>query len=155
MIMVSACLFGVDCKYNGESNRSPELVAALQNEQVVLICPEQSGGLPTPRPPCEIVGGDGYDVLKGTARVMNNNGEDLSQAFIKGAQNVALIAEAVKPDLIILKSRSPSCGVGSIYDGTFTSTSRQGDGVACALLKQKGLKVLSDDEFLSQGRFKK
>ncbi len=149
MIMVSACLFGVDCKYNGKNNYNAEICRALENEQVVFFCPEQSGGLSSPRPACEIQGGDGLGVLEGTARVMDQHGQDLTDAFISGARNTLRMAKTLGPDLIILKSRSPSCGVGLIYDGAFNLKTRAGDGVTSALLKQNGFRVMNDEEYLS------
>lgn len=150
MIMVSACLFGVNCKYNGKSNYNPRLCHALQGQEILLFCPEQAGGLPAPRPPAEMQGGDGQAVLKGEARVVNTNGEDLTGSFIKGAEEIARLARENKPGLVILKSRSPSCGIGQVYDGSFSSHLQSGDGVASALLKQFGIPIVSDEEFMGR-----
>lgn len=150
MIMVSACLFGVNCKYNGENNYNPKICQALQGQGILLFCPEQAGGLPSPRPPAEIQGGDGQAVLKGEARVVNRDGEDLTRCFIKGAEEMARLAGEKKPGLAILKSRSPSCGIGQIYDGSFTSHLRTGDGVASAMLKELGFSIMSDEEFIGR-----
>lgn len=151
MKLVSACLFGVNCKYNGNNNDNPDLRKHLQGEQVVLVCPEQLGGLPAPRPPSEIVNGDGGDVLEGKAVVLGSIGQDVSNHFIKGAQAVLRIAQEHDPDLVILKSRSPSCGVGLIYDGSFSSCLRPGNGVTAELLSQAGYKVISDEDYLRGG----
>ncbi|MEQ8175941.1 MAG: DUF523 domain-containing protein [Syntrophomonadaceae bacterium] len=150
MIMVSACLFGVNCKYNGKNNYNPKLCRALQGQEIILFCPEQAGGLPAPRPPAEIQAGDGQAVLKGEARVVNKIGEDLTRFFIKGAEEMIHLAGEKKPGLVILKSRSPSCGVGQVYDGSFTSHLRSGDGVASAWLKKLGIPVMSDEEFMGR-----
>lgn len=148
MIMVSACLFGVNCKYNGKNNYNPQLCRALQGQEILLFCPEQAGGLPAPRPPAEIQDGDGQAVLRGEAGVVNRNGEDLTRCFVKGAQEISRLAQRNKPSLVILKSRSPSCGIGLVYDGSFTSHLRPGDGVASAMLKELGIPIMSDEEFM-------
>lgn len=111
------------------------------------FCPEQLGGLPTPRPPAEIRGGDGGDVLDGRARVLNRDGADVTEQFIRGAQLTLQLAQAVRAEMVILKERSPSCGVDWIYDGTFTGTVVRGCGVTTALLRRNGLRVLSDEQF--------
>lgn len=151
MIMVSACLFGVSCKYNGRHNYNPGLCSALKDKEVLLFCPEQAAGLESPRTPSEIQDGTGQDVLHGLARVVDRNGRDLTHAFIDGARNTCKKARYVNAELIILKSRSPSCGVGEIYDGTFSSCLRRGDGVSSALLKDQGFRVVSDEEYLKTG----
>lgn len=150
MIMVSACLFGVNCKYNGKNNYNRRLCRALQGQEILLFCPEQAGGLAAPRPPAEIQGGDGHAVLKGKARVVNKMGEDLTQYFIKGAQEASRLAKETRPDLAILKSRSPSCGVGQVYDGSFSSSLRTGDGVASSMLRELGIPIVSDEEFMGR-----
>ena len=109
-IMVSACLLGENCKYNGGNNRDPELLRLLSGHEVVPVCPEVLGGLPTPRIPAEIVNGT----------VINRDGASVDDAFRRGAQRALEIALREKPNLIVLQSRSPSCGVKEIYDGTFS-----------------------------------
>lgn len=103
-----------------------------------------AGGLATPRPPAEITDGDGYDVLDGNARVIRPNGEDVTEQFLRGAEETLRIAPLVIPDLVIFKDHSPSCGVTAIYDGTFTETLRNGIGVTTALLMRHGFKVVSE-----------
>ena len=152
MIMVSACLFGVNCKYNGRNNYRQHLYSRLKGEEIALFCPEQLGGLKTPRLPSEIKGGTGQDVLDGTIQVISSKGSDLTAEFILGANETAKLAGRMRPSLVICKSNSPSCGVGRIYDGTFSECLRPGDGVASALLKKAGFTVITDNEFLSQGR---
>jgi len=149
--LISACLCGINCKYNGRNNCHPVFESMLDRNDVFPVCPEQMGGLPTPRPPCEISGGTGMDVLEGRARVVSNNNLDLTAAFIKGAQKLLQLALDIKAEEAIFQSRSPSCGCGQIYDGTFSSQLIEGDGVAAALLKQNGVKVINDADFL-QGR---
>jgi uncharacterized protein YbbK (DUF523 family) len=109
--------------------------------QLIPVCPEESGGLPTPRPPAEIVGGDGNDVLDGTAKVMTDDGTDVTEAFLKGAHHALEAAQSNGATHVILKARSPSCGCGDIYDGTFSGTLTSGDGVTTALLKRHGIIV--------------
>jgi uncharacterized protein YbbK (DUF523 family) len=114
----------------------------VQSGQALTFCPETFGGLKIPRVPSEIAGGDGYDVLDGRARVMSRDGRDLTLEFIKGAQAVLALCRKHGVREVLLKAKSPSCGVGSIYDGTFTGTLRQGDGVTAALLKRNGITVV-------------
>ncbi len=147
---MSACLAGVNCKYNGESNLHPALKDLAEQGDVLLVCPEELGGLEVPRSPSEIMQGTGEDVLCGTAAVINREGKDITSNFVKGAQTALDLAKDQKIDLAILRRRSPSCGCGFIYDGTFTSTLRSGDGVFVALLKRNGINVLSDEDYLRE-----
>jgi uncharacterized protein YbbK (DUF523 family) len=107
----------------------------------VAFCPEVAGGLPTPRLPAEIVGGDGEDVLEGRARVVDATGADCTAEFVDGAHQVLAAARAAGARKALLTARSPSCGCGQIYDGTFSGTLRPGDGVAAALLRRDGIQV--------------
>ncbi|HHW60978.1 MAG TPA: DUF523 domain-containing protein [Syntrophomonadaceae bacterium] len=150
MILVSACLTGENCKYNGGNNLHPVFQKMAANQRALLVCPEQLGGLPTPRTPCEILGGDGKAVLQGKAKVVNTAGGDLTTAFIKGAQKSLDIAQKNNIKLAVLKSHSPSCGCGTIYNGHFNSTLQPGDGVTTALLRQHQIKVLSEEEYLQK-----
>ena len=131
-IMVSACLLGENCKYNGGNNYTPELVRLLEDHTVIPVCPEVLGGLPTPRVPAEIVNG----------KVMNRNGESVDEAFRKGAEKALETAMREKPDLIILQSRSPSCGVKEIYDGTFSGRKIPGQGIFAGMLTEAGFTVV-------------
>ena len=135
----SACLCGHKVRYDGgdcaAQNALPELV--------LLICPEVMGGLPTPRAPAEIVGGDGHDVWAGCARVMDAYGEDVTEAFKRGAELALQRLQAAHIDTVYLKSKSPSCGQGQIYDGSFSGNLHEGDGVATALFKSHGIRVIS------------
>jgi len=138
MKLVSACLCGVHCRYNGESEERAEAVHMVREGEAVLVCPEQLGGLPTPRSPAEIVGGDGHDVLTGRARVVSRDGRDVTEAFLAGAREVLRLAKETGAGEVLLKSRSPSCGVGVIKrDGRETP----GDGVTAALLQENGIRV--------------
>jgi uncharacterized protein YbbK (DUF523 family) len=112
--------------------------------RAVQVCPEEDGGLPTPRPRAEIVGGDGHDVLAGRATVMTEQGVDVTEIYLAGAQAALAAAQDAGATKAILKSRSPSCGRSTIYDGTFTRTEREGDGVTAALLIENGIEVVTE-----------
>ncbi len=146
-MIVSACLAGCECRFDGSADTEDTLARLVADGRAVTVCPEEEGGLATPRPPAEIVGGDGHDVLAGRARVVTVAGDDVTDAYLEGARNALAAARAVGARTAVLKARSPSCGKGVIYDGSFTRTTREGDGVTVALLKQKGIEVVSDEEF--------
>jgi uncharacterized protein YbbK (DUF523 family) len=141
MILVSACLCGMHCRYDGSARPDDEILAMLQRGEAIPVCPEQLGGLTTPRPPAEIKQGDGEAVLRGEARVYSAQGQDVTGAFITGAEETLRLARICNAERVILKSKSPSCGCGVVYDGTFSGTLRQGDGVTSAMLKQCGIPV--------------
>ena len=148
MKLISACLCGVNCKYNGGNNLHPYYLKLLRQGDFIPVCPEQLGGLPAPRSACEVVGGTGEDVINGHAQVRTRAGQDLTDVFLKGAQETLSIAIQTGIDGAILQSRSPSCGHGKIYDGTFTGKIINGDGVTTALLKKNGIKVWNDQDYL-------
>lgn len=131
-IMVSACLIGENCKYNGGNNKSEELLNLISGYKVIAVCPEVLGGLPTPRQPSELRDG----------RVISRDGQDVDAAFRLGAEKCLAIAQREKPDLIILQSRSPSCGVKQRYDGSFSGRLETGAGVTAELLLRHGYSVL-------------
>ncbi len=141
MILVSACLCGVKCRYDGNAKPDEAVIALLREGKAIPVCPEQLGGLPVPRPPAEIMEGDGEAVLGGSACVRNRLGQDVTQAFIAGAEETMNIARLSGARKAILKANSPSCGAGIIYDGTFSGNTRAGDGVAAALLRKNGIEV--------------
>lgn len=135
-ILVSACLLGKNCKYNGGNNLNQGVLDFVEGHEVIGVCPEQLGGLSTPRLPAEIV--DGV--------VTNKEGVSVDAEFRKGAQ--AALADALenKVDLAILQSRSPSCGVKEIYDGSFSGKKIKGQGVFAKLLSARGIKVLDAED---------
>lgn len=148
-IMVSACLVGVRCVYDGSHKRRPRLVTLHKKGGAVLFCPEVLGGLKIPHPPSEIKGGGGADVLAGRARVISRDNSDVTAFFLEGAEKALALAVAKKIKKAVTKARSPSCGCGQIYDGTFSRTLVRGDGVATALLKQNGVQVMTDEAYLN------
>ena len=139
-ILVSACLLGEPCRYDGKSKACERVCALRKTYELVPICPEVMGGLPTPRVPSEIIGD----------HVVMQNGTDVTENYRNGAQKALSIALENGCNLAILKERSPSCGCGEIYDGSFTKKLIAGDGITAALLKQHGIRVIgeSDIDFL-------
>lgn len=150
MIVVSACLAGIACRYDGNDNLIAKIEKLLQEEETVLICPEVLGGLPTPRPSAEIVGGNGDDVLDGKAKVMDKNGNDVTEAFVQGAYEALKQIKHLNPEYIILKERSPSCGSSTIYTGEFNGQKQVGYGVTTSLFKRHGFTVISEEDFAKQ-----
>lgn len=146
-ILVSACLAGVNCKYSGGHNLVPAIAELVAKGKAVPVCPETLGGLKIPRPPAEIQGGDGRDVLAGRARVVDKEGKDVTAAFLRGAAATLAKAREIEAELVVLKEKSPSCGSKFIYDGTFTGTKRPGFGVTTALLREHGFRVISEEEW--------
>lgn len=141
MQVVSACLLGVNCNFEGKNWLNPQLLDKFAKGGLFPVCPEVLGGLTVPRIPAEIVGGDGRDVLEGKARVVNLEDTDVTAEFVKGAHEVLKVAKAVGAQEALLIEKSPSCGCGLIFDGTFSGKLREGDGVTVALLKKNGIKV--------------
>lgn len=143
MIIVSKCLAGFPCRYNAASCADGRVIEMLRRGEAIAVCPELLGGLSVPRPPAEIVGGDGGGVLDGEARVLDSTGNDVTAAFIAGARAALEIAKRCGAEHAILKANSPSCGAGVIYDGSFSGNKRDGYGVCAALFKLSGLTVES------------
>ncbi|MCL6450941.1 MAG: DUF523 domain-containing protein [Acetobacteraceae bacterium] len=138
-VLVSACLLGLCCRYDGGSCPDDGVRKRARRERLVPFCPEQLGGLSTPRPPARLVGGDGVDVLEGRAWVQDADGRDVTAAFLRGAEQALLLARAVGADRAWLKDLSPSCGVARVHGEG--GTTRPGMGVAAAALARSGLKV--------------
>lgn len=137
--IVSACLAGLNCRHDGDNSRSEEVVEWVRQGMALPICPEQLGGLSTPRPCSEIVGGDGQDVLAGRARVRYcETGEDVTAEFIRGAQESLRLAQLIEATEAVMKQRSPSCGCGQIYCQGRLS---EGDGVTVALFKRNKILI--------------
>ena len=138
-ILVSACLLGTPCRYDGSGKADARLLKLGAKRQLIPVCPELLGGLPTPRPPAERVG----------ARILDKNGADVTAAYLRGAQETLRLARLLGCKTAILKARSPSCGAGQIYDGTFSGTLVAGQGVTAALLSQNGVTVFTEESDLS------
>lgn len=147
-VVVSACLAGVPCTHDAEAKTRAWAVGLVAQGRAVPVCPEVLGGLAVPRPPAEILGGDGETVLDGRARVVDSLGNDVTAAFLDGARAAATEASRAGAEFAVLKARSPSCGVGRIYDGSFSRHFRNGDGVTTALLRSHGVTVVSDEEIV-------
>ena len=145
-LLVSACLLGVACRYDGASKGLPDSVLRelMARHTLVPVCPEQLGGLPTPRDASERQG----------SRVVMRSGRDVTDAYVRGAQQVLALAQRFGCTAALLKQRSPSCGHGEIYDGTFTGTVVEGWGVTAELLRREGIPVLGESrmgELLTEG----
>jgi len=147
-VLVSACLLGRRVRWDGDGNlvEHPVLARWRREGRVVAICPEVEGQLGVPRPPAEIVGGDGEAVLDGRARVVTDEGADVTDAFLRGARAALESARANDVCVAVLKARSPSCGADGIYDGSFSSTLQDGVGVTVALLRRHGIEVFDESE---------
>lgn len=135
-LLISACLLGENCKYSGGNNYEPLTEALGKRFELVPVCPERLGGLTSPREPAERVG----------ERVLSRTGEDWTAAFYLGAERTLEIARREGISQAVLKERSPSCGCGAVYDGTFTGTVVPGDGVAAELLKRHGVHIRGESQ---------
>jgi uncharacterized protein YbbK (DUF523 family) len=138
-VLVSACLLGENCKYSGGNNRNETVLAFLKDHEAVPVCPEVLGGLPAPRTPAEIVDG----------AVIARDGENVDQAFRRGAELALDIARRAGAELAVLQPRSPSCGVRQVYDGTFSGRRVPGMGVFARLLAENGFRLLEPEDLES------
>lgn len=147
MKMISACLLGMRCAWSGDERyRNEQAIKLVQKDVLIPVCPEQLGGLPTPRPPQEIQGGSGEDVLDRRAKVINGDNADVTNHFIRGAEETLKIARRLSLKEFIGKSGSPSCGCGHIHDGSFTAVMKVGDGVTAAFLRRHGIRLVSEED---------
>ena len=133
-ILISACLLGCRCRYDGGSREHPEVLDLAKRHELVPVCPEQMGGLATPRPPAERRGD----------RVVTESGADVTEQYRRGAEEALRLARLLRCQAAVLKERSPSCGHGAVYDGTFTRTLIPGDGVTAELLEANGIPVYGE-----------
>jgi uncharacterized protein YbbK (DUF523 family) len=154
-ILVSACLLGNKVRYDANDVPTESSLLDQWNAEgrLIAFCPEVAGGLSVPRLPAEIQSHDGNAVLDGTAKVLDNQGNDVSENFITGAKKALETAQANNIKVAILKAKSPSCGSSFIYDGTFSSVQKVGQGVTTALLERNGIKVFSDLEIEKASEF--
>ena len=136
MILVSACLCGINCKYNGTNNYNEKIFNLVKDGKAIPICPEQLGGLSTPRIPSEI----------SNNRVINKDGIDVTNNFVRGANEVLELCKRLNINKVILKSKSPSCGKGKIYSGNFDGKLVDGNGILTELLLQNNIEVINSDE---------
>ncbi|HHW57727.1 MAG TPA: DUF523 domain-containing protein [Clostridia bacterium] len=137
MYLVSACLAGVNCKYDGGNNGKEEIKKLIEEGKAILVCPEQLGGLPTPRLPSEIRGDRVFDI----------KGKEVTENFYRGAYETLKIAKMYGIREAIFKAKSPSCGCGKIYDGTFSGKLVEGDGITTRILKKNGITVMTEQDF--------
>lgn len=135
-LLVSACLLGINCKYNGNNNKNNKILELLKDYDLIPVCPETLGGLQTPRVPSEIR----------NDKVITKDGRDVTKEYKKGAEETLKIAKLYDCKIAILKEKSPSCGCGKIYDGTFTKTLVDGDGMTTRLLKENNIKIIGESD---------
>ena len=135
-ILVSACLLGIDCKYNGKNNYNQKVIDYLKDKEVIPICPEIMGGLSTPRPPSERI----------ENRIMNNEGKDVTNEYLKGAEQVLKLSKLLNVKKALLKAKSPSCGKGKIYDGTFNGILIEGNGITVELLQKNNIEIITEQD---------
>lgn len=135
-ILVSACLLGVSCRYDGLAKPNDKVIALKSEYNLIPVCPEIMGGLPTPRPSAEIHCGN----------VINKAGENVTAAFKKGAEETLRLAELFGCRKAVLKENSPSCGFGCVYDGTFTRTLKDGNGVTAERLNNNGIEIFGESD---------
>ena len=133
-ILISGCLLGICCRYDGASKPHPLAMELVKNHELVPVCPEQLGGLPTPRPPAERQG----------ELIIAKTGLDVTEQYRRGAEETLKLCRLLNCEAAVLKERSPSCGSGEIYDGTFTGTLIPGNGVTAELLKGSGIPVYGE-----------
>ncbi len=141
MILISACLVGINCKYNGKNNYNEKALELVKNGKAIPICPEQLGGLSTPRNPSEI------RIINNKKYVINNKNIDVTQEFVSGAKEVLKLAKELNVEKVILQSRSPSCGVGKIYSGNFDGKLITGNGILAQMLIDNGIEVIDIEEY--------
>lgn len=145
-VLVSACLLGVDCTYRGGNEERPRVSEALAGRVLLPVCPEVEGGLGVPRPRAEVEGGNGAAVLDGKARVRTEAGDDVTDAYVRGAEATLALARSEGTRLAVLKARSPSCGCAGVYDGSHSDGfDPDGVGVTAALLRRHGIEVVDED----------
>ncbi|WP_440960631.1 DUF523 domain-containing protein [Paenibacillus nitricinens] len=148
MILVSSCLAGMKVRYNGTDYLDEKIQKLLNENQAIAVCPELLGGFATPREPAEIIGGNGEDVLAGTAKVVDRSGADVTDMYLEGAYITLAKAQEVSATMVVLKENSPSCGSSMIYNGEFRGKKIAGNGVTTALLRKNGIEVTSEENWL-------
>lgn len=145
MYLISACLCGINCRYNSSSSYNKICVKLIKENKAIPVCPEQLGGLGTPRTPCELQG-TATEVLQGKNRVIDSNGFDTTEMFVRGAKEVLKISKMLNIKAAILKEGSPSCGVRFVYDGNFSGKKIDGMGITSQILSDASIKVYSEND---------
>ncbi len=146
MILVSMCLVGIDCNYKGQSKPNKRVIELIRRGKAIPVCPEQLGGLPTPRSGARILSGNGEDVLNGKTKVITDAGEDVTENYLKGAEYTLKLCREYGITSVILKQGSPSCGKGKTQGGKTERFLTEGNGVTVALLKRNGISVYSEED---------
>ena len=144
MILISACLVGMNCKYNGKNNYNEKALELVKSGQAIPICPEQLGGLSTPRNPSEI------KIINNKKHVIDNKNNDVTEAFEKGANEVLNLAKKLNIKKVVIQSRSPSCGVEKIYSGEFDGKLIDGNGILAQLLIENNIEVVDIEKYLME-----
>lgn len=142
-VLVSACLLGISCRYDGKSKPDERVIALAEKYNLVPVCPEIYGGLPTPRTPSERIG----------ERTMMKDGTDVTENYRRGAMAALALCRTLGCEAALLKAKSPSCGVGEIYDGSFTGTLTERDGVTAELLVREGISVFSENQIQEMEKY--
>ena len=141
-IIISACLLGRECRYDGGHSQIPELEHL--DVELIPVCPEEAGELGIPRPPAELTE-TAKDVVEGRGKIINKNDDNLTQQFLDGSQKEISKLKSINAQIVVLKSRSPSCRYGQVYDGTFTGNLCKGNGIFSQMCEDEGVKVISSD----------
>lgn len=144
MYLVSACLAGINCRYDGKGSLNEKVMELVKQGNAIPVCPEQLGGLTTPRSACEIIKG------AGVPKVLDKEGIDRTEEFVLGAERTLAIAKALGITTAILQSRSPSCGCGQVYDGSFSGKLIPGNGLTAQMLLQNNIDVITDKDFIEE-----
>jgi uncharacterized protein YbbK (DUF523 family) len=145
-ILVSACLLGENCTYKGGNNRNPAVEEYVSRYEYILFCPEVVGGMPIPRPPCELPRGRADTVLAGTEKIFDRNGQDVSQQVLIGAEQACALCRQHHIRVAVLREGSPSCGVHRVHDGSFSGRVIPGSGITATRLRQEGVTVISEED---------
>lgn len=141
MFIISSCLAGISCRYDGESSENQYVIELVRQGKAMPVCPELLGGLPVPRVCCEIIEDE-----RGEQRIVSSEGRDFTREFALGAEKTLEIARIIGAKKAILKSKSPSCGCGLVYDGTFSGRLIEGNGLTAELLMENGIEVITESD---------
>lgn len=154
MILVSACLIGINCNYKGESKPYKKVIELVKSGKAIPVCPEQLGGLPTPRSGARILSGSGLDVLNKKTKLITDNGQNVTHEYLKGAEEILKLVKFFNISAVVLKQGSPSCGNGKTQGGNDKRELVLGDGVTAALLKKNRIKVYTEEDLEDENIWK-